>query len=112
MRRMSLSELTYFKKKKRSNTIKWLGFNLTKKKAYYLLIFSIISEAFFTFLMFNAFWVLLNTPTIYQYNTSIYYQILLLGFSNLIISLIFIGISGYSLKQIRIFRKFSVASKS
>ncbi len=93
-------------KNERNNNIKWLGFNLTKKRAYYLFVLSTIGMFIFFSLMYNAFEVLINAPTIYDYNISIYFQILLLGFSNLIISLIFIGICGYTLKKIRLFRKF------
>ena len=89
-----------------SNNIKWLGFNLTKKRVYYLLVLSIIGSFLFTLLMFNAFEVLLDAHTIYQYDIAIYFKILLLGFSNLTISLIFIGIFGYTLKKIQLFRKF------
>jgi len=89
-----------------NNNIKWLGFNLTKKKAYYLLVLSIIGMFLFTLLMFNALEVLLDARTIYQYDISIYFKILLLGFSNLILSLIFIGICGNTIKKIQLFRKF------
>ena len=85
---------------------KWFGISLTKKKAYYFLVFSIIGLFLFTLLMFNALEVLLDAPNIYEYDISIYYDILLLGFSNLIISLGFIGICGYTLRKIRLFRKY------
>ena len=101
---ISLSDLIVMKNEG-NNNIKWLGFNLTKKKAYYLLVLSIFGFFLFTLLMFNALEVLLEARTIYQYDISIYFKILLLGFSNLIISLIFIGICGYTLKQILLFRK-------
>jgi len=100
-----LSELTYFRKIKRSNTINWLGFNITKKRAYYFGVFSTIGMGFFTLLMFNALEVLLDAPNIYENDVSIYYKVLLLGFSNLIISLGFISICGYTLRKIRLFRK-------
>jgi len=92
-------------KKEGNIDIKWLGFNLTKKKVYYFLVFSIIGFALFTLLMFNALQMLLDAPNIYEYDISIYYKVLLLGFSNLIISLGFIGICGYTLRKIRLFRK-------
>jgi len=99
-----LSELITIKKEG-FPPIKWLGFNLTKKKAYLLCIFSILGHALFFLLMMNALSVLLNSRTVYSYNNSMYFQILLLGFSNFMISLIFIGICGYTLKKIRLFRK-------
>ncbi len=89
-----------------NNNIKWLGFNLTKKKAYYLLVLSTIGSFLFSMLLYYAIEILLNARTIKAYNMSIYYQILVLGFSTLIISLIFYGICGYTLRQIRRFRKF------
>ena len=103
---ISLSDLIVMKNEG-NNNIKWLWFNLAKRKAYYLLVLSIIGMFLFTLLMFNALEVLLDARTIYQYDISIYFKILLLGFSNLIISLIFIGICGYTLKQILLFRKSS-----
>ncbi|MHA1104823.1 MAG: hypothetical protein ACTSPN_03780 [Promethearchaeota archaeon] len=84
---------------------RWFGISLTKKRTYYLLVFSIIGFGFFTLLMFNALEILLDTPNIYEYDVSIYYKVLLLGFSNLIMSLGFIGICGYTLRKIRLFRK-------
>ena len=102
---MSLSELTYFRREKRSNTINWLGLRLTKKRVYYLLVFSIIGMGFFTLLMFNALEVLLDSPNIYENDISIYYKVLFLGFSNLIISLGGIGICSYIPRKIRLFRK-------
>ena len=92
--------------KKKNNDIRWLGLILTKKRAYYLLILDLLSTALSLFLMFFAFGVLLNARTIYQYDPSLYLSILLLGFSNLIYSFILIGISGYTSKKIRLFRKF------
>jgi len=102
---MNLSELTYFRKKKRSISINWLGLNLTKKRILYFLVISIIGLGFFTLLMFNSLEILLDTPSIYEYNVSIYYKVLFLGFSNLIISLGCIGICSYTLRKIRLFRK-------
>jgi len=86
---------------------KWFGISLTKKKAYYLLVFGIISLGFFTLLMFNAFDLLLATRNLYEYDVSIYYKVLLLGFSNLLLSLVFMGICGYTLQRVRqfLFRK-------
>ena len=92
--------------KKKDNDTKWLGFNLTKKRAYYLLILDLLSTALSLFLMFIAFGVPLNARTIYQYNPSLYFPIILLGFSNLMFSSILMGISGYTSKKIRLFRKF------
>lgn len=92
-------------KKEGDNDIKWLGFNLTKKRAYYVFIFGMIVFFFFSILMHNAFEVLLSARTIYQYDESLFYQIVLLGFSNLIISFIFYGICGYTFGKIRLFRK-------
>ncbi len=91
--------------KKKNNDIRWLGFNLTKKKAYYSLVLSIFGSFLFTMLMFNALEVLLDARNIYQYDISLYFQILILGFSNLILSFIFDGICAYTLKKIRLFRK-------
>ena len=91
--------------KKKNNDTKWLGFNLTKKRAYYLLILDLLGTALSLFLMFVALDVLFNARTIYQYNPSIYVPVLLLGFSNLIYSFILMGISGYTSKKIRLFRK-------
>ena len=91
--------------KKKNNDIRWLGLILTKKRAYYLLILDLLSTALFFLLIFNALDVLLNARTISQYNPSLYFPILLLGFSNLFISFIFLGISGHISKKIRLFRK-------
>ena len=94
---ISLSDLIVMKNEGNKN-IKWLRFNLTKKKAYCLLILSIIGMFLFTVLMFNSLEVLLDARIIYQYDISMYYKILLLGLSNLITSLILIGICGLLFK--------------
>lgn len=85
---------------------KWFGISLTKKRAYFLLVLYIIGMGFSTLLMFNALEVLLDARNIYEYDISIYYNILLLGFSNLFISLGFMGICGYSVGKIKSFRKY------
>jgi hypothetical protein len=86
---------------------KWFGISLNKKKAYYILVFGIISLGFFTLLIINALNLLIATPDLYIYDISIYYNVLLLGFSNLLLSFVFIGVSGYTLRRIRqfLFRK-------
>ncbi|MEE9377744.1 MAG: hypothetical protein V3V33_06875 [Candidatus Lokiarchaeia archaeon] len=91
--------------KKKNNDIRLLGLILTKKSAYYLSFLSLISFALSFLLMFNALEVLLDARTIYQYDPSLYFPIILLGFSNLMFSSILMGISGYTSKRIRTFRK-------
>ncbi len=92
-------------KRERNNENKWLGFNLTKKKVYYLLILSIIGYFLFAMLMYNALEVLLEARNIYTYEISIYFKILLLGFSNLIISILFVGLCSYTIRKLYLFRK-------
>lgn len=84
---------------------RWFGISLTEKRAYYLLVFGIIGLGFSYLLFLNALEVLLDTPKLKEYYILIYYKVLLLGFSNLIISLGFISICGYTLRKIRLFRK-------
>lgn len=84
----------------------WLGISLTKKRAYYLLVLGIIGYGFSMALLFYALEFLLATPNIYDYDVSIYYKVLLLGFSNLVISLGFMGICGSALHKVRQYRKF------
>jgi len=84
---------------------KLFGISLTKKRAYYLLVFSIIGYGFSTLLMFNALEVLLDTPKLKEYDVSIYFKVLFLGFSNLFMSFGFMGICGYTDQKIRLFRK-------
>lgn len=84
---------------------KWFGFNLTKKGAFYLLILSIFGYILFGMLMYNALEVLLEARNIYTYDISIYFKILLLGFSNLIISIFFVGLCSYTNRKIYLFRK-------
>jgi len=84
---------------------RWFGISLTKKRAYYLLVFGIIGYGFSLLLMFNALEVLLGTPKLKEYDVSIYYKVLFLGFSNLFISFGFMGICGYTHQKIRLFRK-------
>ena len=92
-------------KNERNNNIKWLGINLTKKRVYYLLVLDMIGFFIFFSLMYNAIYVFLNAATIYDFNRSIYFNILLLSLSNFIISFIFITILGKMSKKIRLFRK-------
>ena len=91
--------------KKKNNDIRLLGLILTKKSAYYLSFLNFFSFALSFLLMFNALDVLLDARTIYQYDSSLYFPIILLGFSNLMFSFIIMGISGYTSKRIRTFRK-------
>jgi len=84
---------------------RWFGISLTKKMTYYLLVFGIIGYGLSTLLIFNAFEILLDTPKLKEYDISIYYNVLLLGFSNLIISLGFTSICGYTHRKIYLFRK-------
>ena len=91
--------------KNKNNHIRCLGLRLTKKRAYYLLVFCIISFGFSYLLFYNALEVLLDTPKLKEYDVSIYYKVLFLGFSNLFISFGFMGICGYTLSKVKTFRK-------
>jgi len=90
---------------KSQQTVRWFGISLTKKSAYYLLVFGIIGYGFSTLLMFNALEILLDTPQLKEYDIAIYYKVLFLEISNLIMNLGFMGICGYTLHKIRLFRK-------
>jgi len=89
-----------------NDNVKWLGVDLTKKRACYLLVLNTIGMGIFVFLGYNAWVLLLNADIIYDYNRLIYYQILSLGFSNLVITFIVTSMFGYTLKKIRLYRKF------
>lgn len=86
---------------------KWFGIFLTKKTAYVLLVLGIISLGFFILLLFYSLELLLEAREIYVFDASIYYKILLIGFSNLILSVVFICICNYTLQRVRqfLFRK-------
>ena len=90
---------------KNQQIIRWFGISLTKKSAYYLLVFGIIGYGFSYWLMFNALEVLLDTPKLKEYDIAIYYKVLFLEISNLIMNLGFMCICGYTLHKIRLFRK-------
>jgi TRAP-type C4-dicarboxylate transport system permease small subunit len=86
---------------------KLFGIFLTKKRAYIFLVLGIISLGFFMLLYYYSLELLLEARDIYVFDASIYYKILLIGFSNFILSFVFMGIFSYALQRIRqfLFRK-------
>ena len=92
--------------KNKNNHIRWLGLRLTKKRAIYLTVLSIIGSSFFAVSIFFAVPVLLYiTTNIYPDDKVTYTYTLLLSISNLIASSICIGIFGYTLSKVKTFRK-------
>lgn len=86
---------------------KLFGIYLTKKRAYFLLVLGITSLGFFILLYYYSLKLLLEARDIYVFDASIYYKILLIGFSNIILSFVFMGICSYALQKVRqfLFRK-------
>ena len=92
--------------KNKNNQIKWLGISLTKKKSIYLTMLSSIGSSFFAVAIFFAVPVLIYARTdIFPYDKVMYTYTLLLSISNLIASSICIGIFGYTLSKVKMFRK-------
>ena len=92
--------------KNKNNQIKWLGISLTKKKSIYLTMISSICSSFFAVAIFFAVPVLIYARTdIFPYDKVMYTYTLLLSISNLIASSICIGIFGYTLSKVKMFRK-------
>jgi hypothetical protein len=81
------------------------GIQLNRKRFYYFLILDTISYIIFFSLMWNALQVLVNAVEIQEISFSLYYNVIILGFSNLAISLIFLGIGSHALKRLRLFKK-------
>lgn len=81
------------------------GIELTRKRLYYFLILDTISYIVFFSLMWNALQVLVNAVEIREISYSLYISVTILGFSNLAISLIFLGIGANALKRLRLFKK-------
>jgi hypothetical protein len=86
---------------------KLFGIFLTKKRACILLVLGIISLGFFMFLLFNSLELLLEAREIYVFDAPIYYKILLMGLSNFMLSVVFLGICSHTLYRARqfLFRK-------
>ena len=92
--------------KNKNNHIRCLGLRLTKKRAIYLTVLSIIGSSFFAVAIFFAVPVLIYARTnIYPHDKINYTYTLLLSISNLIASSICICIFGYTLSKVKTFRK-------
>ena len=84
----------------------WFGIRLTKKRTIYLTVLSSIGSSFFTLAIFFAVPVLYYARTnIYPHDKIVYTYTLLLSISNVLASIICIGIFTYTLGKLRTFRK-------
>jgi len=94
------------KEESNSNGLKWLRFNLTKKRAILLRVLSSIGFAFFPLILINSLWVLLyNNTTVFLDDKLTYFYISSLILSNFIASSIVLWICIYTFKKSRIFIK-------
>ena len=92
--------------KNKINHSNGFGIRLTKKRAFYFTVISSIGSSFFAVSIFFAVPVLIYARTdIYPYDTLLYSYILLLSIANFLASSICIGIFGYTLSKVKIFRK-------
>ena len=102
----NLNELKCIKEESNKDALKWLGFNLTKKRAILLRVLSSIGFAFFPLIIINSLWVLLyNNTTVFLDDKLTYFYISLLILSNFIASSIVLWICIYTFKKTRIFIK-------
>ncbi|KKK56232.1 hypothetical protein LCGC14_3066610 [marine sediment metagenome] len=80
-----------------TDALKWLGFNLTKKRALLLRALSSIGITSHPLILFNSLWVLLyNNTTVFLDDKLIYFYISLLILSNFIASSIVLWICFYT----------------
>ena len=102
----NLNELKSMKEESNSDALKWLGFNLTKKRAILLRILSGIFSASIPLILIDSLWVLkYNNTTVFLDDKLIYFYISLLILSNFIASFIVLWICFYTFKKTRIFIK-------
>ena len=101
-----LNGLKSMKEESKNCSLKWLGFNLTKKRAILLRVLSSIGSAFFPLVLINSLWVLLyNNTTVFLDDKLTYFYISLLISSNFIASSIVLWLCFYTLKKTRVFKK-------
>ena len=94
------------KEQSNNDALKWLGFNLTKKRAILLRVLSSIGFAFFPLILIDSFWLLkYNNTTVFLNDKLTYFYISLLLLSNFIASSIVLWICIYTFKKERIFIK-------
>jgi len=102
----NLNELKNMKEQSNNDALKWLGFNLTKKRAILLRVLSSIGFAFFPLILIDSFWLLkYNNTTVFLNDKLTYFYISLLLLSNFIASSIVLWICIYTFKKERIFIK-------
>ncbi len=102
----NLNELKNMKEQSNSDALKWLGFNLTKKRAILLRVLSSIFSASIPLILIDSLWVLkYNNTTVFLDDKLIYFYISLLILSNFIASIIVLWICIYTFKKTRIFMK-------
>ena len=102
----NLNELKNMKEESNNDALKWLGFNLTKKRAILLRILSSIGSAFFPLILINSLWVLqYNNTIVFLDDKLTYFYISLLILSNFIVSSIVLWICFYTFKKTGILLK-------
>ena len=102
----NLNELRHKKEESNNIELKWLGFNLTKKRAIILRVLCSIGFAFFPLTLINSLWVLwYNNTTVFLDDKLTHFYVSLLILSNFIASSIVLWICIYTFKKTRIFIK-------
>ena len=102
----NLIEVKSMKEQSNNNGLKWLGFNLTKKRAILLRVLSSIFSAFFPIILVQSLFVLkYNNTTVFLDDELTYFYISSLILSNFIASSMVLWICIYTFKKTRFFMK-------